>query len=1411
LKKELTISRLFFNYFLFYFFWIFPLISFSQLDVHQLQEDKINKQYIIIKNSKRDSLHTITEHGYLITRRYKEIKEVKQIVNQEDKNKIFRNSIDRIQKIELKSEASYWQLLRSLKRNAQYEYVEPYYNYELLYTPNDPEAQPGDGNQTYLSNIRAYESWDIQQSDSTIIIAIIDTGVDTAHADLMANHYINLADPINGIDDDSDGYIDNNLGWDFADDDRDIFADTDAHGTQVAGISNAVTDNGSGIAGVGFKAKFLPLKIFRSGTNEFLNGFEAVLYAATIGCDIIVLSWGSPDAYSQYAQDIIDYVVEELDVVVIGAAGNTPGELDFYPASYDNVLSTGAVDANDQLPNWASYSHYLDIVAQGQDVYTTSNENQYGFVVGSSFAVPQIAGAAALLRNEYPSWSAKQIMEQLRVTAEDIYDIEGNEQFIDKLGKGRLNIINALTDSISISVRMNSYQYTNGLGSYVFNNDTILLGIDLKNYLHEVSDLNITLTTDNPHVQITEKNINFGFMDEYDSVSISETPFQLYFNNELGYHEKIKLRLGFEGLNYNDYQYFQFYSNDYFFDFDNRKLSLTISDDGRLGYLNEFLLDGIGLKYQEQHMIKSMGLIFSTDSIRVLDNTIDDIKNYITSNDFSAVNKIKLYKNSIADFDARSAFVDNTEMIKKMNIQVEQKILSDINKPFIIFEYRVINTNDTTLSNLNIGHFVDWDINEFTENRAGWSSSDSLGFVFSPAGNIYAGIAVIGQKDLSYYALDLENKDGNVPDVDSLFTDGLKHKFISSGLEKLSAGSEGSGNDVAHVIGVHSTELLAGEARKFAFVVVISDDLPHLVDNLSEAKIFYKEYLDNPPVEEVYEICTNDDVEINPSSGSLFDFFSDPYQQNFIKTDTALILYNLEHDTTIYMTNRDNNFSGDIKAVNVKIREPIAGFSTSIDTLLINQNTEGTIEFIDQSFDASIWEWDFGNGYGSTIQNPQSNYNSSGIFNIRLRVQNVVGCIDSASTQILVGYKNSIPDVNNQILCINDPAILSAGNTDSILVYDDFNKSRLLFSGDIFVSDPLQNDTVFWVSNVKGSYESDLKEVEVRISNPDVSFEYYIDTTDLSSISKLIFDHSGDSLITRSWFINHASLGNDNKIGYDYNNVDKFTVTLLVEDSIGCQDSTSMAFNPVETPEPKFDSQIVCINQRALIRSKKNRLLAVYSDGDMKDRIFKGKLFMTPPLTESIVYYITSLDSLLESRPIPVTIEVSKVSAQINIDPDTLNILESNQVEFSAADGMIRYYWEFERNGTDTLPVVQRNYYDVGTYDIFLSMTDSIGCIHEETRKLIVIMITGIDDELPNVILYPNPSENIVNIQLPAEKGKRIIFQLLDENGRMIESKYQLMNNELIQLNTEGYSSGLYMVKIIIDQNKEITLRLMID
>ena len=163
-----------------------------------------------------------------------------------------------IYKFEFDKSINEKKLLNQLRQNENVEYAELNYINRLAYTPTDSVGVTNQ--QWYLSAIKVFDAWDIQQGDTNVVIGITDTGTDVDHEDLITEYAYNHDDSINGIDDDNDGFIDNYLGWDVATNDNDVQLTTSGHGTNVAGLASAATDNGKGMSGTGFNTRILPIK-----------------------------------------------------------------------------------------------------------------------------------------------------------------------------------------------------------------------------------------------------------------------------------------------------------------------------------------------------------------------------------------------------------------------------------------------------------------------------------------------------------------------------------------------------------------------------------------------------------------------------------------------------------------------------------------------------------------------------------------------------------------------------------------------------------------------------------------------------------------------------------------------------------------------------------------------------------------------------------------------------------------------------------------------------------------------------------------------------------------------------------------------------------------------------------------------
>ena len=317
------------------------------------------------------------------------------------------------------------------------------------YIPNDQQAS-----QWGLNKIQAPLAWDLVTGSSQVVVAIVDNAFLTTHEDLANVYYINTGEiPNNFLDEDLNGTIDDVMGFDVADTDPDVnpaaaTPDWD-HGTHCAGITGAETDNGLGIASIGFGIKVMPIKASSSLTagNTLEKAYEGVDYAMNNGADVISMSWGSKG--NSLTGDLILNVARNNNIVLIAAAGNNNDSIPFYPAAYANTLSVGATDFSDWRSNFSNYGSYIDVMAPGTDIFSSLADatNSYGNLSGTSMACPMVAGLAGLILSSgsMPEATVKQVI----IDGCDNIDAL-NPGFAGKLGAGRINAFNSLNQVVAV-------------------------------------------------------------------------------------------------------------------------------------------------------------------------------------------------------------------------------------------------------------------------------------------------------------------------------------------------------------------------------------------------------------------------------------------------------------------------------------------------------------------------------------------------------------------------------------------------------------------------------------------------------------------------------------------------------------------------------------------------------------------------------------------------------------------------------------------------------------------------------------------------------------------------------------------------------------------------------------------------
>lgn len=333
------------------------------------------------------------------------------------------------------------------------EYAEkaPLYKIDAAYTPNDLHS-----NQDYLDIIYARDAWAIEQGSGSIVVAIVDNGVRLSHEDLTGSKWVNPT-PNSGL---LDQYPNDVNGWDVSDNDNNPSppagtTDTSkfAHGTICAGIAAASTNNGVGVASLGFNIKFMAVKCSpnNSNGNSLPDAYDGLYYAIQAGADIISMSWGGTSGAFLTGENLINSAHSD-GIVLVAAAGNEGDNLAYYPAAYNHVISVGSTDDNDAKSSFSNYHSSVDVMAPGRGLYTVdAGSNQsYGYASGTSMSTPVVAGLIGLMKSQNPSLTPDQLETQLKQSCDNI-DAQ-NPSFVGQIGAGRINAVQALGGSVPTGI-----------------------------------------------------------------------------------------------------------------------------------------------------------------------------------------------------------------------------------------------------------------------------------------------------------------------------------------------------------------------------------------------------------------------------------------------------------------------------------------------------------------------------------------------------------------------------------------------------------------------------------------------------------------------------------------------------------------------------------------------------------------------------------------------------------------------------------------------------------------------------------------------------------------------------------------------------------------------------------------------
>ncbi len=793
-----------------------------------------------------------------------------------------------------KNPITYCNYLKSKYSNLV-EIAEPYYIAQKMgSTPNDPSINK----QNMLINIKALEAWLLYDGDDTITIGISDNGVDQNHPDLKGNIAYNTAEiPDNGIDDDNNGYIDDYAGCNLANQEDGLgWGNTyhkDQHGTEVAGIASATYNNNVGIAGIGAKTKFFPIKTSPSPSNDIIYTYESIRYAALREFDILNCSWGIVKQFSEIDQSIIDYAVSR-GVVIIASGGNAtvPEVLDrnssvFFPAGYDGVLGVGEVDNGDKNTSESMFGRHIRVVAPGEGNYSTSGEG-YDYVEGgSSFAAPVITGAAALAKGKHPSLTANQIIEFVRQCTDDI---SAKNSGSAKLIPGRINLEKVVTlDPMSLAgIRYEGKQYYDSKGQEVgriFMDSSYKMKVRTRNYLAALTNARFVLSTAyDPHNAIKVINSEVTLDQVNASSYIGLNGFEFTVKNIAFSPVVMRIDVYADG-DYHDFFKFDLIPTQNYITFNHQDLSVSFGDRGEFGLVGSDNTYGVGLTFKDQYRqmgYPGSGIFFTAGNSKASGSFLGSYK---TEQMWSDLDNTNLLSDEFA----------NSNLVG-IELKQEVKFYDDLSN-LVRIDVTVYNKSGDNIANPACGYYLDFDINENFEKNIARVFFDAYPPELMGAENFAVEMMREDTPNMPMVAAAVYSKNSTaaaqaagLPAVGSSsdFTEAELVNLLNNGINTQVTGLE----DRAMVVGMRfNTTLADQDSVKFTVLLAMSETESSLAATIKAG------------VDKITSIKEKEDV--------VLKFYPNPVQ-DYLNIETAGVIQSIE------LCDLDGNIISSVNSINAQ-------------------------------------------------------------------------------------------------------------------------------------------------------------------------------------------------------------------------------------------------------------------------------------------------------------------------------------------------------------------------------------------------------------------------------------------------------------------------------------------------------------
>ncbi len=710
--------------------------------------------------------------------------------------------------------------------------------------PNDPELQ----RQYYLPRIDVFRAWDLLPESGSTLVAIIDTGIDTAHVDLQGSVWKNSAEMglddsgldkrTNRKDDDGNGFVDDWFGWDFVGRNGsmqdNIPLPGNSHGTHVGGIVAAQVNNAIGMAGVARQVRVMAVKVGRDDPNSesVARSADGILYASAMGADVINCSFGSSSP--TFADVDVIQTATKLGSLVVGAAGNDASDQAFYPAAYAEAVSVAATDLSDRLASFSNIHSTVDVCAPGVGIFSTIPGNTYASYNGTSMAAPVVAAVAAMVKQCYPAYSPAQLRAALVASCENIDTL--NSAYVGKFGMGRINAYSACSGQATRWCVVARHVISDADGDGIYRSGDVLdLSVTLRNVLSDLTNARIVLQSLDSSAEMIDSVVSFGTLAAQQELTMPR-PLRFRLKQALSDNQRIDLRLRVfddEGVVGSDV--ISAVANPTYATISVNDIATTVNSSGNIGY-NDYSANeqGVGFRYKESPSLLFEGALMIGTGPTLLANVARGEETSVRDNSFKGTRAAVLRTDSVVSGARVATGFSDDRSLDGLGLAITKNVYArneDSLKNSLLVVLAVTNTTDKSIDNIYAAYFFDFDIgSNGANNVCSWDAELGAFMHRNVVETSLPRVAMtmISPLPLNGFAVD---NDGAIdcPSIYDDFTRAEKWFMMSQGLRRRTS----TPTDASTVIGAGPFSLESGASQQIAWILTAGTSRSDLLKGLT--------------------------------------------------------------------------------------------------------------------------------------------------------------------------------------------------------------------------------------------------------------------------------------------------------------------------------------------------------------------------------------------------------------------------------------------------------------------------------------------------------------------------------------------------------------------------------------------------